>query len=412
MQGNSIRSALDIPGYKIVRIEKCATQYDLWIEPYKRNKGLCSGCGEAHKRGFHSSKESIIEDLPIGKFRVFLHVFKRRYRCSQDDRIHTEKIEWLDFGVRATKSFCRQVNRLTAITTNQEAGWYLGINDERVYRIDKRHLEKMASSLLTPVPHAIHISIDEVSYRKYHRYLTNVVDVEKKKVIWNAKGRKKEVLARYYKGLRKDGCHKIESVALDGAQGFISATQAYAVNALIVTDRFHIVQKINAMIDLVRKSELKKARAEENKGLIELINCKQRFILLKRRTRLSNKQNATLEKLCAINESIYKALLLKEDLLAVYDCKTEDDAKHHLRAWFDRAFDSGIPAVIDLAMKILRKVQLLLNWFKKRISSAISEGINNKIKRLKRMAYGYRDIDYFRLKIHQHCGLLNPRIAT
>lgn len=57
-------------------------------------------------------------------------------------------------------------------------------------------------------------------------------------------------------------------------------------------------------------------------------------------------------------------------------------------------------------------MQYILNWFYKKVSSAISEGFNNKIKRLKRMAYGYKDINYFRLKIHQHCGLLNPRLNT
>ena len=104
--------------------------------------------------------------------------------------------------------------------------------------------------------------------------------------------------------------------------------------------------------------------------------------------------------------------MLKEDFLAVYDCKTEEEAKEHLHGWFERVLSSGIKAFVELAEKIQRKVIYILNWFKRRISSAISEGINNKIKRLKRMAYGYRDIDYFRLKIHQHCGLLNPRIAT
>jgi len=67
------------------------------------------------------------------------------------------------------------------------------------------------------------------------------------------------------------------------------------------------------------------------------------------------------------------------------------------------------PSFVILAEKFKNKAQYILNWFKKRISSAISEGINNKIKRLKRMAYGYRDVRYFLLKIHQHCGLLSPR---
>ncbi len=412
MQGNSIRSTLEIPGFKIARIERSATRYDIWIEAYKRNKGRCSGCGEIHQQGYHSSRETIAEDIRLGTCRVFIHVTKRRYRCPYDGSIHTEVIDWIELGGRVTKRFAEHISRLTAITTNKEAGWFFDLDDEKVYRIDKAYLERKAQELLEPIPHAINISVDEVSYRKYHRYLTNVVDVDRRMVIWNAKGRKKEVLNRYYEGIGNTGCSIIETAALDGAQGYIRSTQEYATNALIVYDRFHATQKINNAIDRVRKDELKKARKEENDELIELINCKQRFILLKLRKRLSDKQSVTLEKLCEINEPIYKSLLLKEEFLAVYTCQTEAEATEHLKEWFDKAFGSGIDVFVDLASKLLSKVQFILNWFKKRVSSAISEGINNKIKRLKRMAYGYKDIDYFRLKIHQHCGLLNPRIAT
>jgi transposase len=412
MQGQSIRSLLDVPGYKIIKIEKSATRIDIWLEPYKRNHGICSGCGKTHKKGFHSSKETTAEDVSLGNVRTYIHVDKRRYRCPHMGRICTEEISWLELGGRVTKRFSEQVSRLTAITTNQEAGWYLGLDDEKVYRIDKAHLQRQAEEKLIPIPHATNISIDEVSYRKHHRYLTNVVDVDEKKVIWNAKGRKKEILNEYYKGLGDDGCGCIETAALDGAQGFISSTEDYAINAIIVLDRFHATQKVNNAIDRVRKDELKRARKEENQELIDLINCKQRFILLKKKGRLSKKQTITLDKLCSLNEKIYQALILKDDILSVYDCETEDEAKEHLRGWFERALNSGIDAFVELARKILAKVSYILNWFKRRISSAISEGINNKIKRLKRMAYGYRDIDYFRLKIHQHCGLLNPRIAT
>jgi transposase len=73
---------------------------------------------------------------------------------------------------------------------------------------------------------------------------------------------------------------------------------------------------------------------------------------------------------------------------------------------------SGLKAFMELGHKFSEKKEYILNWFKKKISSAISEGFNNKIKRLKRMAYGYKNINYFRLKIHQHCGLLNPRLNS
>ena len=147
--------------------------------------------------------------------------------------------------------------------------------------MDKETLEEKAKEMLDPTPAAINISVDEVSYRKYHRYLTNVIDTDKRVVIWNDKGRKAEVLDRYYKGIGQQNCQKIESVALDGARTYISSTNQYAVNALIVYDKFHIMQKLNNTVDAVRKEELRKARKNGDDRVIELTNCRQRFILLK-----------------------------------------------------------------------------------------------------------------------------------
>jgi transposase len=407
-----IKKLLNIPGYKITDASLFDTEIHLHLEPYKKRKPLCPQCGEEHRGGYHSSQWTEAQDLPISGKRVYLHIRKRRYRCPQDGKIHTEDIPWLKKWARVTHRFAEQVSRLTAITTNQEAGWFLGMNDEAVYRIDKEVLEEKAREKLSPPPWALHISIDEVSYRKYHRYLTNVIDIDRRLLIWNEKGRKAEVLDRYFQGIGKDNCARIESVALDGARHYISSSSHYAVNALIVYDRFHIMQKLNGAVDAVRKHELRKARTEKNNQLIELIDCKQRFILLKKKGNLTSRQTLYLDQLCELNEPIFKAMLLKESFLSVYSCMDEQEALVCLENWIQEATSSTLESFVALAESFTRKMQYILNWFKKKISSAISEGFNNKIKRLKRMAYGYKDIDYFRLKIHQHCGLLNPRLET
>ena len=312
---------------------------------------------------------------------------------------------------RVTSKFSQEVYRLTSITTNQEAGWFLGLDDGSIYRIDKEMLEEKAKERLDPIPAAINLSVDEVSYRKYHNYLTNVIDTDLRLLIWNAKGRKAEVLNGYYKGIGEEACLNIESVAMDGARTYISSTQFYARNAMIVYDKFHIVQKLNKTIDTVRKAELRKARENNNKEIIEFINSKQRFILFKKKKNLTDNQSRRLEALCQLNEPIYKAMLLKESFLNIYNYHDVKDVEEILKEWLKDAAESSLEAFQELAKSFTYKMQFILNWFKKRISSAISEGFNNKIKRLKRMAYGYRDIDYFRLKIHQHCGLLNPRLG-
>lgn len=412
MQRNTIRKLLKIPAYKVIKVENRDLEIHVWLEPYKNNRAICSGCGKVHGGYYHSVKEVVVRDLPLGRMATYLHVPKRVCRCIEDDHLHVEEIEWLKLWSRVTKRFGENVYRLTSITTNKEAGWFLGMDDEVVYRIDRDILEEKAADKLDPIPSALNISVDEVSYLKYHRYLTNVIDTDKKLVVWNSKGRKAEVLDRYFIGIGEEACKKMESVALDGARTYISSTNRHAVNALIVYDKFHVFQKLNNTVDAVRKDELKKARSNGDDQTVELTNCRQRFILLKNKSKLTEKQDQYLKTLCQINEPIYKAMLLKEDFLQVYEQENIEQAEAHLKNWIEQATKSSLKAFQELAISFSDKAQYILNWFKKRISSAISEGFNNKIKRLKRMAYGYRDIEYFKLKIHQHCGLLNPRLST
>jgi len=105
-------------------------------------------------------------------------------------------------------------------------------------------------------------------------------------------------------------------------------------------------------------------------------------------------------------------MLLKEQFLAIYSAGSKSLAQKCLKAWIISAIRSGLPSFIELGFKFFRKRHFILNYFICKITTAISEGLNNKIKRLKRMAYGYKDVTYFLLKIHQHCGLLNPRLST
>ena len=415
MDKNTLNKLVNMPGYVVEDIlEFTDTELHLLMRPKKRMKAVCSYCGQEHSEGYHSSDTVLAEDHSISGRRVFLHIKKRKHRCPKDGRIHVEKTPWLKLFSRITNRYAKRISNLAAITTNTEAGWYLGLDDEVVYRIDKAYLEEQAKEKLEPIPSAIHLSVDEVSYKKYHNYLTNVIDTDKRLIIWNQKGRKAEILDQYYEGIGQENCNKIESVAMDGARTYISSTTKYAVNALIVYDKFHLVQKLNRTVDTVRKLELQKARAEKDQELINLMNCKRRFLLLKNKSKLTNYQSGYLEKLCQLNATIYKAMLLKESFLEIYSLANEDEntVTNYLSDWMKEANNSKIQPFVDLARKLVDKKKYILNWFKQKVSSAISEGFNNKIKRLRRMAYGYKDINYFRLKIHQHCGLLNPRIAT
>jgi len=397
---DTITQLLNIPGFHVVKLIK-VTEAEIHLRVEEKER--------TNFNEYHSCDVVVVEGLSLGQRRVYLHVLKRKYRNSATKKIETQEIGWIKKKARVTKALAREVYRLTSITTNTEAGWFLGMDDQKVYRIDKAMLKSLAEQKLKPTPESLNISVDEVAWKKHHRYLTNVVDVDEKVITWNEKGRKTKVLDMYYESLREEQLEKIESVSLDGARTYISSTKNNAPKAMIVLDHFHMVQKTNRTLDQVRRNELRVARKLKDIELIEMANCKQRFMLFKARKNLTSRQSCLLEQLCQANEPIYKGVLLKESLVSVYNLESEDQAIEHLYSWIDSALESGLEPFVELAWSTVEKIEYILNWFHCKRSSAISEGFNNKIKRLKRMAYGYRDIEYFKLKIHQHCGYLNPR---
>jgi transposase len=405
---DTITELLNIPTHRITQIAGYQEDRAYFVlEPREGVEPICSACGKEHAGLVHSKETVVVEDVGLCGRRVFLRVVKRKMRCPADGRIRVEKLAWI--RERFTKRFAEQITRLTAITTNQEAGWYLGLDDEKVYRIDRKMLEEAARHKLEPVPAPTHMSVDEVAWQKWHRYVTNVVDIDKRTVIWNDDGRGKEVLDGFYTALGKKNSNKIKAVASDGARGYIASTKEHAEHALIVLDHFHVKKYLNDAVDTVRKQELQTARSQNNKELTAMLHCNKRFILMQ--NKVTDKKRDLLEKLAQLNQGVYQALLLKEQFLSIYAAGDRSTAWANLKAWIVAALQCGLPSFEELGRKLFRKRHYVLNYFICKITTAVSEGINNKIKRLKRMAYGYRDVKYFLLKIHQHCGLLNPRLS-
>ncbi len=337
------------------------------MEREGESASVCSGCGKVHSTAVHSAGRVLVEDLPINGKRVYLHVSGRKSVCLEDGSIRVEELEWV--RGRFARRFVDQVYRQTSITTNKEAGWFLGIDDEAVYRLDKGMLEELSLERIEKVKVPRHMSVDEVAWQKWHKYVTNVVDVEKRKVIWNHDGRGKTTL-----------------------------------------DHFHVKKYLNEAVDTVRKEELREARRQNQEDVSQILHCNKRFILMQ--NKVTNKQKDILGKLSTLNERVYKAMLLKEQFLSLYVAGNRRVAYANLKAWIGAAIRSGTASFIEPGYKFFRKRHYVLNYFVSKITSAISEGINNKIKRLKRMAYGYRDVKYFLFKIHQHCGLLDPKLST
>jgi transposase len=210
-----------------------------------------------------------------------------KVRCPNDGKIRVEQFD--ELRGRFTRRFT-------------EAGWFLGLDDEVVYRIDRIILEELAREKLPPVPPLSNMSVDEVAWQKWHKYVTNVVDIDLRKVIWNNDGRGKDTLDAFFADLGKEKSSMIDAVACDGARGFLSSIRQYAKNALIVLDHFHVKSYLNDALDTVRKDELKKARTAKNSPIADLLHCRKRFILMQAKP--SKRQRNILEQLAELNDPV------------------------------------------------------------------------------------------------------------
>lgn len=307
-----------------------------------------------------------------------------------------EKLDFVDKYSFYTKRFEDYVSKLCQLMSLSDVSEVSGINWKAAKRIDKKYLKKLVVGLESVSP--TRISVDEIAYHKGHKYLTIVRDLDLGKVIWIGIGRKKETLDIFFKELGKEKCRKIKVVVLDMWDPYIASVKEHT-KAEIVFDKFHIARKVTEALDKIRKQEFARADTETRKKF-----KKKRFIILKRGKNLDEKKRETLQDLMEDNEKLYQAYLLKEQALDIFDEKDEKTALKRLNKWFENVKEAGLQQFETVVETIKSYFYGVVNYFKHRLTNAASEAFNNKINVIKRRAYGFHDLEYFKLKILQSCG--------
>jgi len=277
----------------------------------------------------------------------------------------------------------------------------LGMDWKTVKEIDKRALQR---TFTNPDYTGLRVlSIDEIAYKKRHKYLTLVLDLERTRVVWVGKGRGKTTLQAFFDEIGEEVAHAIVSIAIDMWDPYIAAIQARAPQAAIVFDKFHVIRNYSKVVDRVRLDELSNAEKEE-KPVIR----GTKYLLLKNQENLSPTQRNRLDELLSLNQNLSIVYLLKDDLKRLWDCTEREEAALLLADWTQAAEESGIEPLANFAMTLHRYAYGLLNHCDHPISNARLEGLNNKIKVIKRRCYGFHDLEYFALKIMQASVLNRP----
>lgn len=354
----------------------------------------CPQCGRKRVR-FDTEYERRIRDLDIGSKKCFIIFRERKIDCRCGFR-GIEKLDFVDRYSHHTKRFEDYVSILCKLMCLKDVAEVACIDWKTAKQIDKKYLQQLVVGLESIHPDKI--GVDEVSYQKGHKYLTVVRDLSMGKVIWVGEGRQKETLDPFFRELGEPKCSKIQIVVSDMWDPYIASVKEHT-NADIVFDKFHIAKKITEALDSVRRREFAKADPEARKQM-----KKKRFLMLTRKKRLDDKKQETLKNLMDENEQLYRAYLLKEQGLDIFDEEDKNTALCRLDMWFKNVAEAGFKEFESVVKTIKSYTYGIVNYFKHRLTNAASEGFNTKINIIKRRAYGFHDLEYFKLKILQSCG--------
>lgn len=382
---------LGLPGCFVKDIIKREKEIILTVE--REGYPQCPECGQLYLDAPKDRRYQEIEDLSVFGKRCYLRVLKYRINCSCGYN-GTEHFEWLDryqrFTVRYRKwiyAFCK---RMTGIDVSR----IFGISKHTVYRLDKEGIEEELSRQKEIQPSRL--SIDEISRKKGHRYATIISAPEEKKVLEVVKGRKAEDITPFFKGKDRKWRNAVKVVSMDAWLAYRKVIKKYCTEAEICFDHFHLAQHFSKAIDKLRVHEAKKA-GKENKEFYQ----GTRWLLLKRPENLKEDQDASLQKLFQVNEKLYKAYILRDEFRQIFEGLTAHGRLIRLTNWIKRAKDVRIPQLTEFVKQIEKWEPYIRNSLRGGYSNSFAEGINTKIRVIQRMAYGYKDFDFLRLKILQ-----------
>lgn len=364
------------------------------LEPDKRFRPICRDCGQAatvHLSGLRR----LVRDLDMGQAQTCLQVEYRRVWCTTCGKAKVERLSFADTSKRITYRLARYIYDLCKVMTIQDVARHLDLDPKTVKAVDNRFLQQDFGR--TDCEGLRILAVDEISLTKGQQgYMTVVLDYLIGRVVWMGQGRKAETLGAFFEGMTDEQKQAIEAVAMDMWEPFIKAVRTHCPQAKIVFDLFHLVKSYGQVVDEIRRQEY----ANADKDRREFIKG-SRYLLLSNRDNLRADQQAKLDELLAVNKRLSAVYILKDQLKAIYLYRSRWWARKALDQWCTLAKQVDHPHMRRFVGRLRFFEYGILNHCEYPIGTSRLEGVNNKIKVIKRKAYGFHDTEYFALKVKQ-----------
>lgn len=414
---------LAIPGANVVSVTFSPEGVVVGLR-HRRRRPICP-CGWRGRAVYDRSTRRW-RHLDLGAVKLFLEAEIRRLHCRRCDRVRTEAVDWARLGARHTRDFedvvawlCQHTDK-TTVTKLLRTSWetVAGIVSRVVAEhVDGHRLENI-----------YRIGVDEVSYRKGHRYLTVVADHDRDgAVIWAGEGHDHKVLEEFYDLLGDEGCAQLQAVSLDMGGAYKKATDTKAAQARQCVDPFHVVKLANEAIDKARRQAwnierrtnpaVKQSRGRPPAGSSPPPNKPRwvkhtRWALLKDPDDLNDNQLEVLHQLRRERSVLYRCWQLKEGLHDLFQLRHVEDAAEHLDWWLTWACRCRIPAFVTLSRTIRANRDRILATIELGLSNSKLEGLNSKIRLTNHRGYRHHTAPALIAMIYLCCDGITVELPT
>jgi transposase len=390
----------------------------------RRRKLLCP-CGYETTAGYDRSARRW-RHLDLGSCRLLLECVIRRLHCPRCDRVRTEEVPWARPRARHTRDFedvvaylAQRVDKTTIVRLMRCSWEAVAHIVSRVVadRIDDSRLDEL-----------YRIGVDEVFYRKPHRFLTIVADHERDgAVVWAKEGRNAGTLKAFYDELGAERAARLQAVSLDLGSAYEKATTEVVPHVVQCVDPFHVVQLANKAIDQGRRwawnverrtnPKQKRSVGRPRKGAVPPRDAPRlikhtRWALLKDPDNLNENQRQVLDRLRRERSVLYRCWQLKEALRDLYRLRRPQEAAAHLDWWLAWACRSRIPAFVSLSQTIRSNRDRILAAIRLGLSNSKLEGLNSKIRLINHRGYGHHSAAAVIAMIYLCCGGITIELPT
>jgi len=391
MSTSVLYHAFGLKGVKYISTEYKNGSTIFWAEVTSTIEN-CPACGSwdtVHRQGF---KERMLRLVPMGMRPTYLRLGVWRLQCKRCGALRWPRLPFVRGKARHTRRFAQFAIDLVHWMTVLGVARVLRVGWDLVKDIHKEHLKRKYQA--PPLKDLKYLGIDEFSIRKGRSYMSIFVDLQSGRILHAVEGNAGKDIVPFLKVLRRKAPN-LKAIAMDMSTAFSSAVEEHLPGVAIVFDRYHVSALMNKGIEDLRREQQSQLDEEGQKVLKGT-----RFLLLKNYETLDQEKQTRLAQLLQANAPLLTIHTMKEQFREFWEKDSIDQAIPFLDAWCTDAERSGVKELKKIAITLMHHSHGLLNYYFHRISCGLVEGINNKIKTLKRQAYGFRDMTYFKLRLY------------